>query len=157
MSAIHSEHLEPIITENEISEAPIVAAPSTPQRQSKPIPLPLGFSSIQSVDTEPIEPTSPRSPKRDAAILPRYDSDDQFEDVAAFKDQDELNGESEAEVKSRGEPVTKDEPVTPKPGFMSSVFGGWNKKSTATSAPIIAEDGTKRISSGVNARIAKTF
>ncbi|PQE33637.1 Anucleate primary sterigmata A protein [Rutstroemia sp. NJR-2017a WRK4] len=138
MSAIHSEHLEPIITENEISEAPIVAAPFTPQRQSKPIPLPLGFSSIQSVDTEPIEPASPRSPKRDAVILPRYDSDDQFEDVAAFKDQDELNGESEAEMKSRGEPVT------PKPGFISSVFGGWNKKSTATSAPIIAEDETSQ-------------
>jgi hypothetical protein len=137
MSAIHSEHLEPIITETERSETPIMPAPSTPQQRSKPIPLPLGFSSIQSVDTEPIEPTSPRSPKRDAVILPRDDSDDQFEDVAAFKDQDELNGEFAAEIKS------KDEPVTPKPGFMSSVFGGWNKKSAATSAPIIAEDETR--------------
>ncbi|KAM3083858.1 hypothetical protein ACMFMF_001220 [Clarireedia jacksonii] len=138
MSTIRSEHLEPIVTDVDRSETPVMPAPSTPQRQSKPIPLPLGFSSIQSVDTEPIEPVSPRSPKRDAVILPRDDSDDQFEEVAADKDQDELSSEYEAETKS------KDELVTPKPGFMSSVFGGWNLKSTSTSAPIIAEDETRQ-------------
>jgi len=114
MSTIVSEQFEPAEPESPILPEPqkSVVAPSTP----KLTPLPLVFSNIQSVDTEPIAPLSPRSPRRDGVMIPRDDSDDEV----AIKEED---------------------PETPKPNFLGSVFG-WNKKSSA--GPIIAEDETRQ-------------
>jgi hypothetical protein len=110
MSSIVFEHVEP--------ESAII--PESPKdivhSASMLAPSPLVFSSIQSVDTEPIETLSTRSPRRDGVIVPRDDSED------------------EVIIKEGG-------PETPKPTFIGSVFG-WNKKSPAT--PIIAEDETRQ-------------
>jgi hypothetical protein len=106
ISTIVSEHVEP-----EAPESPVL--PQLP-KVSPPVPASLAFSTIQSIDTEPIEP---RSPRRDGAIFPRDESDE------------------EAIAKQEG-------PETPKATFLGSVFG-WNKnKSPAT--PIIAEDETRQ-------------
>ncbi|KUJ09843.1 uncharacterized protein LY89DRAFT_278438 [Mollisia scopiformis] len=114
MSNIVSEHFEP-----SEPESPII-----PQTLPEPTPKPtlapasLVFSSIHSVDTEPI---SPRSPRRDAVIIPRDESDSDDGVV--------VNPE-------------QSEPTTPKATFLGSVFG-WNKgKSPAT--PVIAEDETRQ-------------
>lgn len=115
MSNIVSEHFEPSEPESSIiPELSRETRPTTPELE--PVPVSLVFSSIHSVDTEPI---SPRSPRRDAVIIPRDESDD-------------------------GVVVTPEEPEpsTPKATFLGSVFG-WNKgKSPAT--PIIAEDETRQ-------------
>lgn len=117
MSNIVSEHFEP-----SAPESPIIPqiSPEAEIPTPKPTLLPasLAFSSIQSVDTEPI---SPRSPRRDAVIIPRDESDSDDGVV--------VNSEQPG-------------PTTPKATFLGSVFG-WNKgKSPAT--PIIAEDDTRQ-------------
>jgi hypothetical protein len=111
MSTIVSEHVEPTRPESPI--IPQEATPAIPKLA--PVPAPLGFSSIQSVDTIPIELASPRSPRRDGVMIPRDDS----EDI-----------------------VMKEDPETPKPTFLGSVFG-WNKNK-APETPVIAEDETRQ-------------
>lgn len=110
ISTIVSEHVEP----TEAPESPIL-----PELQKEPVATapkvarilaPLAFSSIQSVDTEPIEP---RSPWRDGVIIPRDDSED--------------------------EKAVKDAPETPKPTFLGSVFG-WNKNKTPTTPLIAEDE-----------------
>ena len=101
-------------------------SPATPKQsqgwthKKHPSPDPMVFSSIQAVD---IEPLSPRSPRRDGVIIPRNEVPSQSHEV--------------------DDPFIKQEQsATPKPSFLGSVFGGWNKKSPAT--PIIAEDDTRQ-------------
>jgi hypothetical protein len=105
ISTIVSEHVEPVDP-----ESPMIR--ETPKQAALAI-APLAFSTIQSVHTEPV---SPRSPRRDGVMIPRDESDEEFDTV-------------------------QPEPETPKPTFLGSVFG-WNKKSPAT--PIIAEDETRQ-------------
>ncbi|TVY64240.1 Anucleate primary sterigmata protein A, partial [Lachnellula suecica] len=126
MSTINSEEFEPVAPRE--VESPVLPKqqsreilPSTPKRTPilAPIPSPLVFSSIQSVDTEPIEPLEPRSPRRDAVIIPRDESEDDYVSVK------------------------QEDPETPKPGFLGSVLG-WNYKSKTPVTPIIAEDETRQ-------------
>ncbi|KAH8594085.1 hypothetical protein B0O99DRAFT_595795 [Bisporella sp. PMI_857] len=113
ISTIYSEYVEP--------ESPVL--PATPKQPPAPspklapivIPSPLVFSSIQSIDTEPIETPPPRSPSEHAVILPRDDAESALQEK---------------------------EPETPKPTIIGAVFGGWNKKGPST--PIIAEDETRQ-------------
>ncbi|CAD6443887.1 6d2f186a-f94d-43d3-bc16-ecc1343bab63 [Sclerotinia trifoliorum] len=148
MSTIRSEHVEPIVEEvrPEPSVLPAIL-PSTPQHSSRPdyfsVSPGLGFSAIKSVDTEPIAPSTPRSPKRDGVLLSRFPAP-----ANKSVNEDELEAKSPvAESISQDEvkpevPKSKEEPHTPKAGFISSVFGGWNRKQTNT--PIIAEDETSQ-------------
>ncbi|KAN0089410.1 hypothetical protein V8E51_019670 [Hyaloscypha variabilis] len=110
ISTIVSEHVEP----TEAPESPILPGVQkeivTNAPNTAPIIAPLTFSSIQSVDTEPIEP---RSPRRDGVIIPRDDVEDQ---------------------KS-----VKDTPETPKPTFLGSVFS-WNKNKTPTTPLIAEDE-----------------
>ena len=111
MSSIISEHVEPTKT-----ESPIISKPASPLTSKlAPNPTPLVFSSIHSVDTEPVEPLSSHSPRRDGVMIPR----DEPEVMASKKD-----------------------PETPKPAFLGSVFG-WNKNK-APGTPVIAEDETRQ-------------
>ncbi|KAI9648982.1 hypothetical protein NHQ30_001548 [Ciborinia camelliae] len=139
MSNIRSEHVEPIIAEEARSKSPALPAilPSTPKRSSGPdyfsVSPGLGFSTIKSVDTEPIAPPTPRSPKRDGVILSRFPA-------AEGKPKEAISPATE--TRSIEEVRPKEEPHTPKTGFISSVFGGWNRKQTST--PVIAEDETSQ-------------
>jgi hypothetical protein len=126
MSSIVSEDFEPIEAPEEVEtvahETPVLAT-SEDEAQStlarKYVPEPLAFSSIQSVDTEPLEP---RSPRRDAVVVPR----------------DDAEGNSTVEAR---------EPQTPKAKIFGSV-SGWNKNK-APATPIIAEDETRQSPSDV--------
>ncbi|KAK6594819.1 anucleate primary sterigmata protein a [Botrytis cinerea] len=153
MSTIQSEHVEPIVIEDIRSEPSTLPAvlpdvlPSTPKRSPRldyfSMSPGLGFSTIQSVDTEPIAPPTPKSPKRDGVMLSRFPAS---ESKSVVEDKSEAISPV-VETKSIDQPKSeesrsKDEPHTPKTGFMSSVFGGWNKKQP--SAPIIAEDETRQ-------------
>lgn len=111
MSNILSEHVEP-----EPMELVVPAGPATP------VKAPLAFSSIRSVETEPLSPA--RSPRRDGMFIPRDDSSDTVS------------------VKSFQEP----EPHTPKQGLLGSVFGWGSSKQNkeAPSTPVIAEDETRQ-------------
>ncbi|ESZ99216.1 hypothetical protein SBOR_0423 [Sclerotinia borealis F-4128] len=154
MSTIRSEHVEPMIIEGARSESPVLHAvlPSTPKHSSGPdyfsVAPGLGFSTIQSVDTEPVAPPTPRSPKRDGVILSRFPA---TESKSVNEDKpDEVKfpvteSRSIEEVKLDAGSKPREEPHTPKTGFINSVFGGWNKKQTTT--PIIAEDETSQIPS----------
>lgn len=118
MSTIYSEQVEPTEVPTPIvSKRSREVLPTTPKQA--PVPAPLVFSSIQTVDTEPIEPLSPRSPRRDAVMIPRDEPEP--EEAAA---------------------TTQEDPKTPQPTFLGSVFG-WNKNKTPTT-PIIAEDETRQ-------------
>ncbi|KAG4031116.1 hypothetical protein MFRU_010g02410 [Monilinia fructicola] len=151
ISAIRSEHVEPIVIEEARSESPVLPAilPSTPKHASRPdyfsVSPGLGFSTIQSVDTEPIAPSTPRSPKRDGVMLSRLpvtESKSMNEDKSVEARSPTIESRSVDEVKPEQDIKVKEEPHTPKTGFMNSVFGGWNKKQPST--PIIAEDETSQ-------------
>ncbi|TVY34266.1 Anucleate primary sterigmata protein A [Lachnellula occidentalis] len=116
MSTIHSEQVEPTEAQSPILSDPFIEPLLSTPKQA-PVPAPLVFSSIQSVDTEPITPLSPRSPRRDAVMIPHDESD---EDASA----------------------QQEDPETPKPKFLGSVLG-WNKSKTPVT-PIIAEDETRQ-------------
>lgn len=125
VSPIISEHVEPVQPAQASKEEAVA---------SKSARAPLGFSSIQSLDSAPVEhhssivekqvvtplgfsriesletePVSPRSPKRNAFIIPR--------------DQDER-------------------PSTPAKGFFDSLFG--RGKGQESETPFIAEDETRQ-------------
>lgn len=123
MSSIVSEELEPIEPEPvEVQPSPLRDSETLPSAFIAPvsppkvlsIPAPLAFSSIQSVDTEPLEP--PRTPD-DAVIIPR-------------------------DVTLRDVFVEDKQPETPKTNFLGSVFG--RNKNKDNVIPIIAEDETRQ-------------
>ena len=113
LSTILSEDVEPVEPKEASPVTPDKPIPATPKKTV--VPVSLAFSSISSVDTEPIEA---RSPRRDAGMIPRDVSD------------------HEKEI------AKKDEPETPKGTFLGSVFG-W-KKGQQPTTPIIAEDETRQ-------------
>lgn len=126
MSSIVSEELEPIEPEpvgvrslptRDLETLPraFVAPISLPKVPS--IPAPLTFSSIQSIDTEPLEP---RNPQNYEATIHRNDT---LGDIFAEEKQ----------------------PETPKANFLGSVFGWDTNKDNV--APIIAEDETRQSAS----------
>jgi hypothetical protein len=113
ISTIIFEQIEP--TEPEVPVIFQSDPPLTPKFKLVPVPTPRSFSSIQSVDTEPIETLAPRSPKGDAVIIPRDDGE---------------------------EAVATDGPETPKPSFLGSFFGLNEDK--VPEALVIAEDETRQ-------------
>lgn len=151
MSTIRSEHVEPIVIEEARSESPVLPAilTCTPKLVSGPdyfsVSPGLGFSTIQSVDTEPIAPQTPRSPKRDAVMLSRF-SATESKSVNEEKPVEARSPAAESwsvdEVKPEQDTKAKEEPRTSKTGFINSVFGGWNRKPTST--PVVATDETNQ-------------
>lgn len=151
MSTIRSEQLEPIFIEEARAESSVLPAilPSTPEISPRPdrssVSPGLHFSSNQSADTESISPSTPGSPKRDGVPLSRFPAtegksvDEAKSDVAQFPT---TESRSIDDLKTEQESKPKEGPHTPKTGFMSSVFGGWNRKQNST--PVIAEDETSQ-------------
>ncbi|KAK2035401.1 PH domain-containing protein [Colletotrichum zoysiae] len=116
-SEIRSEHVEPLA-----ALLPSLGFSSVLSQHVEPVVAPehmalkpsFAFSTIESIETQPI---SPRSPKRDAFILPRDNMDSSY--------------------------VDKDAPRTPsRNALMSSVFG--RSKNKSDDDTIIAEDETRQ-------------
>ncbi|QSZ37003.1 hypothetical protein DSL72_009095 [Monilinia vaccinii-corymbosi] len=151
MSTIRSEHVEPIVIEKARSESPVLPTilTSTPKLVSRPDSFPvspgLGFSTIQSVETEPVAPPTPRSPKRDGVMLSRFpatESKSVNEDKTVESRSPAAESWSVDAVKPEQDTKAKEEPRTPKTGFINSVFGGWNRRQNST--PVVAEDETSQ-------------